>query len=110
MVVSPPCSLTLLLLLLLLLLFRYIAQLEREELSRSRALAQLRKEIAADARHGRSYKQGGGLANRLVSAWLPLVAQAIEEEQVQVRGKIVVSRAAEGRGEPGSSVLTLVGL
>jgi hypothetical protein len=64
---------------------RYIQQLEREELSRSRALAQLRKELAADARHGRNFRQGGGVANRLVSAWLPLLAQAIEEEQVQVR-------------------------
>jgi hypothetical protein len=82
------------LLLLLLLALRYIQQLEREERSRSRALAQLRKEIAADARHGRSYKQGGGVANRLVSAWLPLVAQAIEEEQLQVRRGSVVPRAA----------------
>lgn len=65
---------------------RYIQQLEQEEAARSRALAQLKKDLEADAKAGRSFTRGGGLANRLVSVWLPLLQQAIEEEQRQVGG------------------------
>lgn len=85
----PPCA------------CRYIQQLEREELARSRAMAQLHKELAADARHGRSYSKNGGVANRLVSAWLPLLSQAIEEEQQQVGcrlGSSVERRLVRSRG------------
>jgi hypothetical protein len=66
---------------------RYIQQLEKEEQARTRALAQLKQQLEADAKTGMTYRKGGGIANRLVAAWLPLLQQAIEEEQQQVSSR-----------------------